>query len=78
MKFLIVLALMTSSVFAAPSTAKRAAPVNKDIEAIKKEAAKKTDKKEADCDEKAKKPIEIKAESISLGGNTGCSLDDAH
>jgi hypothetical protein len=31
-----------------------------------------------DCDEKAKKPVEIKPESISLSGNTGCSLDDAH
>ena len=34
--------------------------------------------KEEDCDEKAKKPIEIKPESISLGGgNAGCSLDEA-
>ncbi len=31
-----------------------------------------------DCDDKAKKPVEIKPESISLSGNTGCSLDDAH
>jgi hypothetical protein len=35
-------------------------------------------KKEEDCDDKAKKPVEIKPESISLSGNTGCSLDDAH
>lgn len=40
-------------------------------------AGKKTDaKKEEDCDDKAKKPIEIKAETISLSGNTGCSLDE--
>jgi hypothetical protein len=31
-----------------------------------------------DCDDKAKKPVEIKPESISLSGNTGCSLEDAH
>jgi hypothetical protein len=34
-------------------------------------------KKEEDCDDKAKKPIEIKEDSISLSGNTGCSLDEA-
>lgn len=33
-------------------------------------------KKEEDCDDKAKKPIEIKEETISLSGNTGCSLDE--
>ena len=33
--------------------------------------------KEEDCDDKAKKPIEIKEETISLTGNTGCSLDEA-
>lgn len=33
-------------------------------------------KKEEDCDDKAKKPIEIKQETISLSGNTGCSLDE--
>jgi hypothetical protein len=33
--------------------------------------------KEEDCDEKAKKPIEIKPESISLGsGTAGCTLDE--
>jgi hypothetical protein len=32
---------------------------------------------EEDCDEKAKKVIEIKPETITLGGgDTGCSLDD--
>lgn len=34
-------------------------------------------KKEEDCDDKAKKPIEIKPETISLGGgNTGCTLPE--
>ena len=32
--------------------------------------------KEEDCDDKAKKPIEIKPETISLSGNTGCSLPE--
>jgi len=34
-------------------------------------------KKEEDCDDKAKKKIEIKEEIISLTGNTGCSLEEA-
>jgi hypothetical protein len=34
-------------------------------------------KKEEDCDDKAKKTIEIKEDTISLSGNTGCSLDEA-
>ncbi|MFL5785120.1 MAG: hypothetical protein ACJ76H_10945 [Bacteriovoracaceae bacterium] len=33
-------------------------------------------KKVEDCDDKAKKPIEIKPETISLSGNTGCSLPE--
>lgn len=33
-------------------------------------------KAEEDCDEKAKKPIEIKEETISLSGNTGCTLEE--
>lgn len=33
---------------------------------------------EEDCDDKAKQPIEIKEETISLSGNTGCSLEEAH
>lgn len=30
---------------------------------------------EEDCDEKAKKPIEIKEETISLNNSTGCTLE---
>ena len=34
-------------------------------------------KPEEDCDEKAKKPIEIKEEEPVLGlGNAGCSIED--
>jgi hypothetical protein len=34
-------------------------------------------KEKEDCDEKAKKAkeVEIKPESLSLGGNTGCTLE---
>lgn len=31
---------------------------------------------EEDCDDKAKKPIEIKEDTISLSGNTGCTLEE--
>jgi hypothetical protein len=34
------------------------------------------DAKEEDCEDKAKKPIEIKEDTISLGGSTGCTLDE--
>lgn len=36
------------------------------------------DKKEADCDKKIEKPVEIIPEKVSLGGNAGCTLDEAH
>jgi sortase (surface protein transpeptidase) len=83
MKFFIAVTLISSSVIAAPTGAKRILPVKKEDEAVKKEQMAKAklkmlDKKEADCDEKAKKPVEIKPESISLTGNAGCSLDQAH
>lgn len=47
-----------------------------DVEIVKKENIVAEAKKEEDCDDKAKKPIEIKEETISLTGNTGCSLDE--
>jgi hypothetical protein len=37
-----------------------------------------TDTAEEDCDDKAKKTIEIKEDTISLSGDTGCSLDEAN
>jgi hypothetical protein len=38
----------------------------------------KTDVKEEDCEDRAKKKVEITPESITLGsGTTGCSLDEA-
>ncbi len=52
------------------------AVINIDPNAIEKETVKASEKEE-DCDDKAKKKVEIKPETISLGGgNTGCSLED--
>lgn len=45
--------------------------------ASKAQAVTGAESKEEDCDDKAKKPIEIKEDTISLGGNTGCTLDEA-
>jgi hypothetical protein len=86
MKTFLVLSLLVSvSAFAGPN---RILPVTKEDEMVRaekekmaKEKLKKVEaasKKEEDCDDKAKKPVEIKPESISLSGNTGCSLDEAH
>lgn len=82
MKFLALTLLFTSVAFAAPKASQKILPVTKEEEAVKKdklaqEKLKALDKKE-DCDEKAKKPVEITPQSISLGGTAGCSLDDAH
>jgi len=75
MTYILVL-LVSFSVFAEN---KRNLPVHKDTAVVKKEMAKKNAavKKEEDCDKKAKKPIEIKEETISLGsGATGCVLTE--
>lgn len=40
------------------------------------ETAAAVDVKEEDCDDKAKQPVEIKEEGISLSGNTGCTLEE--
>ena len=75
MKFIMVLSLL-----ALTGACNANSPVIKnkeDVAAVKKEQLKAEDKKEEDCDDKAKKPIEIKEDTISLTGNTGCSLDEA-
>lgn len=79
MKVFVLAMLMTTSVFAAPTAKQKILPVTNDQEVVKKDKVtqdklKALEKKE-DCDDKAKKPVEIKAESISLTGNTGCSLE---
>ena len=48
-------------------------PVPKATETVK---ASEVTAVEEDCDDKAKKPIEIKQETISLSGNTGCTLEE--
>lgn len=71
--FLVFVSLASSCLNAAPPVAKKA-----EAPKVGTKAAKiLEDKKEEDCDDKAKKPVEIKPETISLsGGDTGCSLDD--
>jgi hypothetical protein len=81
---LVLMLFVTSTItFAGPSAKTRILPVTQEEELVKrekiaKEKLKLLDKKVEDCDEKAKKPVEIKPESISLTGNAGCSLDQAH
>ena len=83
MKFVALFVLFVSlGSQAAPAGAKKTLPFDKHVKAAQVEAktgdkAKALLKKEEDCDDKAKKPVEIKPETISLGGNTGCSLDEA-
>jgi hypothetical protein len=80
MKLFVLLSLALSvGCNAASNASKKTLPVSKAEEAVKADAAKSitAEKKEEDSDDKAKKPIEIKEESISLSGNTGCSLDEA-
>jgi hypothetical protein len=73
MKFLVVL-LFSTAAMAAPVVTKKVVHIK--TKTVKENGGVKA-KNPADCDEKAKKPIEIKPESISLSGNTGCSLDEA-
>lgn len=82
MKFLLATVLLSSLAVAAPTAPKRTLPVTKEDEAVKrdklaKEKLKAITKEEEDCDEKAKKPVEIVPESISLTGTAGCTLDEA-
>lgn len=85
MKILVGLFLLSSIAYAAPTASKKILPVTKEDEMVKKdkiakEKLKMLDKKTEDCDDKAKKPVEIKPESISLSGAgaAGCTLDEAH
>lgn len=70
----LIFTLMFSTLTLADPTVTNKKEVKKDKLALEKL---KIIEKE-DCDDKAKKPVEIKPESISLSGNTGCSLEDAH
>lgn len=84
MKTLLALLLISSCVDAASTnTAKHPMPAKaeqKEMRGLDQGKSKEPnalDKKEEDCDTKAKKPVEIMPEAISLSGNTGCSLDEA-
>jgi hypothetical protein len=84
MKIILATSLLalTLSCNAESTATKKTLPISKLELAVKADAAKSktgvnaAGKKEEDCDDKAKKPIEIKEETISLTGNTGCSLDE--
>lgn len=82
MRSLLLMFLVTACVGAAPEATKKTetAPVNEEM--MKKDAAKAEpnalDKKPEDCDDAAKKPVEITPDSISLSGTTGCTLDESH
>ena len=81
--FAMSLLVLTLGCNAETTSPKKTLPISKLELGLKADAAKtKTGvnaegKKEENCDDKAKKPIEIKEETISLTGNTGCSLDEA-
>jgi hypothetical protein len=83
MKLVIIFFLMSFFSYAGPKAQQKTLPVSKLEEVVKNDKMvndklKKIKKETEDCDEKAKKKVEIKPESISLTGNTGCSLDDIH
>jgi hypothetical protein len=83
MKLVMIMILVSVAAMAAPNAPKKNLPVTKEEKMVKKELTKTKelnalDKKPEDCDDKAKKPVEITPESISLSGTTGCSLDEAH
>ena len=83
MKLIMFMMLVSGAVIAAPNAPKKNLPVKKEETMVKKELAKSKelnalDKKPEDCDDKAKKPVEITPEAISLSGTAGCSLDQAH
>lgn len=81
MKVLIAALFISSVALAANNGQKRILPVTKEQEQIKKDKVAQEKlkalgiKEDEDCDEKAKKPVEIKPESISLSGNAGCTLE---
>jgi hypothetical protein len=82
MKIFLSIIFLSTSIYANSKASQKTQSVkpktqNSKQESVKNDKLKVLDKKE-DCDTKAKKIVEIKPESISLGGNTGCSLDQAH
>ena len=75
MKFILLILMFSTLTLAAQeqSKAKKEVPSSMGEEARKLMEA----GPQEDCEEKAKKPIEIKEEEPVLGlGNSGCSIDD--
>lgn len=75
MKWMLFFSLLSVTAFANSNKLKKESSdqfVKKEILSVDK------NKSTEDCDDKAKKKVEIKPESISLSGNAGCSLDEAH
>jgi hypothetical protein len=75
MKALLLLSLISLSCNAV-TPAKKEAPKKQVTETKEAKPVHPALKNVEDCDDKAKKPIEIKPETISLSGNTGCSLPE--
>lgn len=76
MKFILIALMFSISTLTLASQEQKS---KKETSSQMGEAARKLmeDKPEEDCDEKAKKPIEIKEEEPVLGlGISGCSIDD--
>ena len=77
MKVLIAAFLFSSVAMAVAPETKKNPPVKKVEQKVTNEKLKMLDKKEEDCDDKAKKPVVIVPETISLGGgNAGCTLPE--
>lgn len=75
MKWILFFSLISVSAFSASNETKKQVSnqfVKKEILSADK------NKSPEDCEDKAKKKVEIKPESISLTGNAGCTLEDAH
>ena len=76
MKYILVVLVLSSFslVSCNKQETKSEAPVSKSVKT--QEAGSEWTKAEEDCDDKAKKPVEITPESVSLsGGDAGCTLE---
>jgi hypothetical protein len=73
MKLTLILSVVLLISCQAANTSEKATPA-----ATSAASEVKPEEKKEDCADKAKKVVEIKPESISLGTNTGCSLDEAN
>jgi hypothetical protein len=77
MKFLLVMIVFANLAIAETKEKPKSLEhkMDKTAKAVVGEKAKEVLKSKEDCKDKVEKKIEIKPEAISLGGNTGCSLE---